>query len=67
MIISREDRSPAIRQKSGCLLFNIRIIRQACYPVFYSFTLPAEILPMIYFEQKQNTIRIGTMETARAI
>ncbi len=30
----------------------------------YSFTLPAEMLLMIYFEQKQNTIRIGTTEIA---
>ena len=30
----------------------------------YSFTLPAEILLIMYFEQKQNTIRIGTTEIA---
>lgn len=35
-------------------------------PLFslYSLTLPAEILLIIYFEQKQNTIRIGTTEIA---
>ena len=32
----------------------------------YSFTAPAEMLLMIYFEQKQNTIRIGMMDTATA-
>ena len=31
---------------------------------FYSFTLPAVILLIMYFEQKQNTIRIGTTEIA---
>ena len=30
----------------------------------YSFTLPAVILLIMYFEQKQNTIRIGTTEIA---
>jgi len=32
----------------------------------YSFTPPAEILLIIYFEQKQNTIKIGITEIATA-
>lgn len=32
--------------------------------LYHSFTLPAEILLIMYFEQKQNTIRIGTTEIA---
>lgn len=32
----------------------------------YSFTLPAEMLLMIYFEQKQNTTMMGMTEIATA-
>lgn len=38
-------------------------IRTYC---LYSFTLPAEILLIMYFEQKQNTLRIGMTEIATA-
>lgn len=33
---------------------------------YYSFTLPAEILLIMYLEQKANTIKIGMTEIATA-
>lgn len=48
--------------------YNKRTFRkqEGLFSIFYSFTPPAEMLLIMYLEQKLNTINMGTTEMATA-
>ena len=59
--------SPGKTAKSRCHHYTmVAAVLSAGLWKIYSFTPPAERLPMMYFEQNANTIRIGMTEIATA-